>query len=216
MFQTAGVSPLQPVSHFPAGSRSTGSVQPVIRTPSVCCRWSATCPGLSSSTSVCLSPSQPMTAVWSSPQRRKHLHTWVRAIKVWSLFTLCERYATFIDWWNWFKEVAFKTVSCSLSVVFKVAQLLDHYHLYCRDWLYFLFIRYDGARGLQPHFFACVTEVSLLQHADPRSVAPPGCGPGQRREEELPGLCLLQRQASGDRKGTTRGEKLRSWWLNWL
>lgn len=51
----------------------------MIPTQSVCCLWFATCPGLNSSTSVCLSPFQPMMAVWLSPQRRKHSHTWVRA-----------------------------------------------------------------------------------------------------------------------------------------
>lgn len=78
-----------------------------------------------------------------------------------------------------------------------------------------LFDRYDGARSLHSHFFAYIIEVSLLQHAGPRSVAPSGCGHGQRCEEELSGFSILQWQGSGDRKGMTRGERLRSWWLNW-
>lgn len=73
--------------------------------------------------------------------------------------------------------------------------------------------RYDGTRSLHSHFFAYITEVSLLQHAGPRSVAPSGCGHGKRREEMLSGLSLLQRQGSGDRKGMTRGEWLRGWFV---
>lgn len=71
-----------------------------------------------------------------------------------------------------------------------------------------LFDRYDGARSLHPHFFAYISEVPLFQHAGSRSVAPPDRGHGQRCEEELFGLSLLQRQSSGNRKGKTRRERL--------
>ncbi len=73
-----------------------------------------------------------------------------------------------------------------------------------------VFDRHDGARSLLPNFFAHVTEVPLLQHAGPRSVASSDCGHGQRGEEELSDLGLLQRQGSGDRKGMTRGGRVRS------
>ena len=63
------------------------------------------------------------------------------------------------------------------------------------------YVRYDGARSLHSHFSAFITEAALLQHAGPRSVAPSGCGHGQRREEELYDHSLLQRQVIGDRKG---------------
>lgn len=71
------------------------------------------------------------------------------------------------------------------------------------------FNRYDGAGSWskQSHIFAYVAEVPLLQYAGPRSVAPSGCGHGQRLEEELCDLGLLQWQSSGDRKGMLlRGE----------
>lgn len=60
---------------------------------------------------------------------------------------------------------------------------------------------------MHPYVFAHLIEVSLLQHAGPRSVAPSDCGYGQRCEEELPDFSLLQRQGSGDRKGRTGGDR---------
>lgn len=113
MFQTAEGFPPQLVSHFPAGSRSTGSVRPVTLTRYVCCQWCATCPALSSSTSVCQSPSQPTTAVWSSPRRRRRWHTWVRAITVGSAF------AAFIDCREIDNQFVLSTVGFFLSTVVK-------------------------------------------------------------------------------------------------
>lgn len=45
----------------------------------------------------------------------------------------------------------------------------------------------------------------MLQQASSRSVAPSGRGHGQRCEEELHGLSLLQWQGTGDRKGVSEG-----------
>lgn len=61
--------------------------------------------------------------------------------------------------------------------------------------------RCDGGGGLQSDVAAYVAEIPLLQHAGPRSVAPSGRSHGQRREEELRGLCLRERQIIWFRKG---------------
>lgn len=53
------------------------------------------------------------------------------------------------------------------------------------------FYRYDGAWCLHSHFFDYNIEVPLLQHAGPWSVAPSGCGHGQRCEEKLSDVSLL-------------------------
>lgn len=61
--------------------------------------------------------------------------------------------------------------------------------------------RYNGARGLHSYITAYVTEIPLLQHAGPRSVAPSGCRHVQRCKEELRDLSLLQWEGVWVRKG---------------
>lgn len=72
----------------------------------------------------------------------------------------------------------------------------------CRITFSLLLARYDGARGMHPNISAQLTQVPLLKHVGPWSMASSGCGDGQGREEELFGLSLLQQQGCGDRKGT--------------
>lgn len=67
--------------------------------------------------------------------------------------------------------------------------------------------RCDGARSFHSNIFAHITEVPLLQQTGPRSVASSGRGHGQRCEEELRGLRLLQWHRIWDWKGMTRTRK---------
>lgn len=61
--------------------------------------------------------------------------------------------------------------------------------------------RCNGGRGLYSYITAYVTEISLLQHAGPRSVAPSGCSHDQRCKEELCDVSLLEWQIIWFRKG---------------
>lgn len=54
--------------------------------------------------------------------------------------------------------------------------------------------RYNGARGFHSYITAYIIEISMLQHAGPRSVASSGCSHVQRCKEELCHLSLFQRQ----------------------
>lgn len=79
---------------------------------------------------------------------------------------------------------------------FFLLQLLINFSLCC--------CRHDGARNLHSYLVACITEVAMLQHAGPRSVAPSDCSHGQRREEELSDLSLFQWKAVWHREGTAK------------